>query len=102
MTKIEEAKVLCELLEIENNYICDRNRMMKFVTEQQDNCWLVMDQIRKMLDDLYDAIIEEVSLINCARENNIINVKINYEDHYKFAEKELNFIQKVKDTFSID
>lgn len=97
-----EGMILCELLEVENNYICTKDKMIKFITDNQEGYWLVIDDIRKMLENLYNAIIDEVNLINCARENNIINAKINYEDHYRFAEKELNFIQKVKDTFSMD
>lgn len=97
-----EGIVLCELLEVENNYICAKDRMIKFITDNQEGYWLVIDDIRKMLENLYNAIIDEVNLINCARENNIINTKIDYEDHYKFAKEELNFIQKVKDTFSMD
>ena len=55
-----------------------------------------------MLDDLYSTIIDEVTLVNCAKENNIVTSKMNYEDIFKEVKNDMDFITKVKDLFSID
>lgn len=102
MTKYEECMVLTELLDVKIKAVDKRDELMKFINDNKEEYWLHIDIIRIMLDDLYRIIIDEINLINCARENNIIAKGIDYEEHYKMAENDMDFINKVKDVFSIE
>lgn len=102
MTKFEECMLLVEILNVEIDVTSKREKVMQFINDNQEEYWLHIDTIREMLDDLYNTIIDEVSLVNCARENNIVTSKVNYEDIFKEVKNDMDFITKVKELFDIE
>jgi hypothetical protein len=46
--------------------------------------------------------MDEVTLINCAKENNIVTTKMNYEDIFKEVKNDMDFVKKVKELFDIE
>ena len=102
MTKFEECMLLIEIINVELDVTSKRGKVMQFINENQEEYWLHVDTIREMLDDLYNTIIDEVNLVNCAKENNIVTSKMNYEDIFKEVKNDMDFITKVKDLFSIE
>lgn len=99
MTKQEEMKLMCEHLYVQLENTKKMEAVAVFVKDHLQDYWLYVDKIRKMLDDLYEAILEEVSLINCMREAEITG--INYEDIYATAKIQYDFIEHVKDILSL-
>ena len=102
MTKFEECMLLLEIINVELDVTSKRRKILQFINENQEEYWLHIDTIRDMLDDLYSTIIDEVTLVNCAKENNIVTSKMNYEDIFKGVKNEMDFITKVKELFSIE
>lgn len=102
MTKFEECMLLVEIINVELDVTSKREKVMQFINEVQEEYWLHIDKIREMTDDLYNTIMDEVTLINCAKENNIVTSKMNYEDIFKEVKNDMDFITKVKDLFNIE
>lgn len=102
MTKFEECMLLVEIINVELDVTSKREKVMQFINEVQEEYWLHIDKIREMTDDLYNTIMDEVTLINCAKENNIVTTKMNYEDIFKEVKNDMDFITKVKELFSIE
>ena len=102
MTKFEECMLLVEILNVEIDVTSKREKVMQFINEVQEEYWLHIDKIREMTDDLYNTIMDEVTLVNCAKENNIVTSKMNYEDIFKEVKNDMDFVKKVKDLFSIE
>lgn len=102
MTKFEECMLLVEIINIELDASSKRRKVMQFINDNQEEYWLHIDTIREMTDDLYGTIMDEINLVNCAKENNVITNKMNYEDIFKAAKRDMDFITKVKELFSIE
>jgi uncharacterized protein YihD (DUF1040 family) len=102
MTKFEECMLLVEIINVELDVTSKREKVMQFINEVQEEYWLHIDKIREMTDDLYNTIMDEVTLINCAKENNIVTTKMNYEDIFKEVKNDMDFITKVKELFNIE
>lgn len=102
MTKFEECMLLVEIINVELDVTSKRGKVMQFINDNQEEYWLHIDTIREMLDDLYSTIMDEINLVNCARENNIVTSRVNYEDVFKEVKNDMDFIEKVKDLFSIE
>lgn len=102
MTKFEECMLLVEIINVELDVTSKRQKVMQFINEVQEEYWLHIDKIREMTDDLYNTIMDEVTLVNCAKENNIVTSKMNYEDIFKEVKNDMDFITKVKEVFNIE
>lgn len=102
MTKFEECMLLVEIINVELDVTSKRQKIMQFINEVQEEYWLHIDKIREMTDDLYNTIMDEVTLVNCAKENNIVTSKMNYEDIFKEVKNDMDFITKVKEVFNIE
>jgi len=102
MTKFEECMLLVEIINVELDITSKRGKVMQFINDNQEEYWLHIDTIREMLDDLYSTIIDEINLVNCAKENNIVTSKMNYEDIFKEVKNDMDFITKVKELFDIE
>lgn len=100
MTKFEECTLMAEEIDISINNLSKCNKITEFISKYQNEYWLHIDELRKMLDDLYDSVMEEVCLINYMRENNI--TAVDYETGYLCAKERLEFINKVKELFSME
>jgi hypothetical protein len=102
MTKFEECMLLVEIINVELDVTSKREKVMQFINEVQEEYWLHIDKIREMTNDLYNTIMDEVTLINCAKENNIVTTKMNYEDIFKEVKNDMDFVKKVKELFDIE
>lgn len=102
MKNFEECMLLVEIMNIELDASSKRRKVMQFINDNQEEYWLHIDTIREMTDDLYDTIMDEINLVNCAKENNVITNKTNYEDIFKAAKRDMDFIRKVKELFNIE
>ena len=102
MTKFEECMLLVEIINVELDVTSKRGKVMQFINDNQEEYWLHIDTIREMLDDLYSTIMDEINLVNCARENNIVTSRGNYEDIFKELKNDMDFITKVKELFDIE
>lgn len=102
MKKFEECMLLVEIINVELDVSSKREKVMQFINEVQEEYWLHIDKIREMTDDLYNTIMDEVTLINCAKENNIVTTKMNYEDIFKEVKNDMDFVKKVKELFDIE
>lgn len=102
MTKFEECMLLVEIINVELDVTSKRGKVMQFINDNQEEYWLHIDTIREMLDDLYGTIMDEINLVNCARENNIVTSRVNYEDIFKEIKNDMDFITKVKELFDIE
>lgn len=100
MTKFEEAMLLAEELEASLDNLERSEKIVKFIKTNNDEIWLHIDEIRKMLNEFYESVLYEVSLINTIVENSISMV--DYETAYTYCSKYLEFIKNVKETLSIN
>ena len=99
MTKYEENNLAKEGLYLNANITNKRCDLLKYIEEHENSFWLYIDVVRKMIDDLYNDVIELVDVIRYMQMNNVSCN--NYEDLYKNAKANLDFISMTKEMLNI-